>query len=832
MSGEDIRTLRRSFGGGVLTPEFFGRVDDVKFQTGLGICKNFIVLPHGPVANRGGTKFVRATKYADKYTRLLPFTFSNTQTYVIELGDQYMRFHTMGATLGPSTSAYNGGTAYVVGDCVTSSGVSYYCIQDGTGHTPASSPTYWYPMPDGILEIPTPYVEADLNDMHYVQSNDVFTLTHPNYEPAELRRFIPSANTAYSFALVDIAFASDLAAPVISSVVATVGSGSTTYKYKVTAVGSDGVEESLPSAEGSVTNNLLTTGNKNTITWGAVTGASRYNVYLQDNGLFGFIGQTNQLSFVDENIAADISKTPPIQDLPFTGASNYPAEASYYEQRRFFGGTDNKPQNFWMTRSATESNLSYSIPLRDDDAVRFRIAAREANPIRHAVPLADLLILTASTEWRVTSVNTDAITPTSVSIKPQSYVGASNVRPIIANNNVIFEADRGGHWYEMGYQQNVGYVTNDLSLRAPHLFDFFSTMDMAYAKAPYPIVWGVSSNGSLTGLTYVPGQNVGAFHQHFTETLGGKSTFKSVAVVAEGQNDPWYAVVEREIDGSTVQYIERYEERYFPTRENAYFVDCGVTYDVPLTITGITNADPAVVTTATAHGLSNGNVVDLRDIISSRATGSEVSLADTLNRQKRYKVANVTTYTFELQTDDDTPEDVDTTDMTTYKRGGTVRKTITGLSSGLDHLEGEVVSVLANGAVEAQKTVTGGAITFDNPASIVHVGLPITADIETLPLYVEGDRAFGQGMVKNINKVWLRVYRSEGIFVGPDFDNLVENEPRTTEDYGQPPSLKSEELEAINLTNSWDGEGTFVVRQLDPLPLTIASMTLEVVLGN
>ena len=41
----NVRTLSRSFGGGELTPEFYGRIDDAKFQTGLATCRNFLVLP-------------------------------------------------------------------------------------------------------------------------------------------------------------------------------------------------------------------------------------------------------------------------------------------------------------------------------------------------------------------------------------------------------------------------------------------------------------------------------------------------------------------------------------------------------------------------------------------------------------------------------------------------------------------------------------------------------------------------------------------------------------------------------------------------------------------
>ena len=81
-----------------------------------------------------------------------------------------------------------------------------------------------------------------------------------------------------------------------------------------------------------------------------------------------------------------------------------------------------------------------------------------------------------------------------------------------------------------------------------------------------------------------------------------------------------------------------------------------------------------------------------------------------------------------------------------------------------------------------------------------------------------------------MNKVWLRVYRSSGIFVGPDSDNLTEAKQRTTEIYGSPPALKSEEI-PVMITPSWNDSGQVFVRQSDPLPLTVVSMTLEVAVG-
>jgi hypothetical protein len=150
--------------------------------------------------------------------------------------------------------------------------------------------------------------------------------------------------------------------------------------------------------------------------------------------------------------------------------------------------------------------------------------------------------------------------------------------------------------------------------------------------------------------------------------------------------------------------------------------------------------------------------------------------------------------------------------------------------SGLGHLEGKTVNILADGAVHPQRVVTGGSITLDVEASVIHVGLPIIADMQTLPLAFETE-AYGQGRVKNVNQVWLRVFRSSGIFVGPTPDDLVEAKQRTTEPYGAAPELKSEEINVM-VTPTWADSGSVYVRQSDPLPLTIVAMTLEVAIGS
>jgi hypothetical protein len=678
----NARSYARSFAGGEVTPEFFARFDDLKNQTGLKTCRNAIVKPHGPVSNRGGLRYVAHTK-SDGVARLLRFVYSSDQSVAVEMGAYYFRFHTLGATLLASI----GGPAY---------------------------------------EVAHPYSAADLPQVKYVQSNDVMTLVHPNYPPAELRR-----HSAIDWEYVVISFVSTLAAPTGVGAVATPAVTSpgtpTTQSYVVTSV--KGADESASSSVATCSNNLFDVGAYNTISWTAATGAERYYVYKLENGLYGYLGQTTAVTFTDDNIAPDLSKTPLIASDPFSGAGNYPGAVGYFEQRRFFAGTLNEPAYFWGTRSGTETNLGYSIPGRADDSIRVRIAARERCEIRHIVPLQNFILLTESMEWRVAPAGGDALTP-DVSVRPQSGIGCNHVAPAIVNNNILFSAASGGHLCELGFSLNAGgYVTGDLCLRAPHLFDGLSIKDMAYAKSPVSVVWCTSSGGKLLGLTYVPDQEVGAWHQH--DTSGG--SFEYICAVPENGADVLYATVNR---GSMGRFVERMEPRQTTDSELGFFVDCGLSYQ----------GAPATVI------------------------------------------------------------------------------------SGLSHLSGQPIVIIADGGVVDGVSIVAGAITLPDPASTVHVGLRVTCDVETPPAAFM-TQGYGQGRPKNVNRVWLRLYKSRAIKIGPSFAALREYTPRTTEPFDSPPALITGEI-GLSLTPTWSADGGVCIRHDDPLPFTLLSVTPEHAIGG
>lgn len=195
------KILQPTFTGGELSPSLYARVDLVRYGTSLRTAKNFLVRAYGGVVNRPGFEFCGEAKDSTKRVRLIPFEFSTEVAYVIEMGDLYMRFIYQGDYVLAEAldGAYSGATTYGLGDLVSSGGIVYKSLQAGNlNNTPASSPTWWQPNP--LSEIATPWTEAQLREVAFTQSADVLYLTHPSYQPIEVRRLTANTFEARLFA--------------------------------------------------------------------------------------------------------------------------------------------------------------------------------------------------------------------------------------------------------------------------------------------------------------------------------------------------------------------------------------------------------------------------------------------------------------------------------------------------------------------------------------------------------------------------------------------------------------------------------------------------------
>lgn len=138
-----VSPIQNNFNSGELSPLLYGRSNHDNYRSGLAMCVNHIPLVQGGVTRRPGTQFVAEVKNSAKVTRLVSFEFSTTQAYIIEFGDQYLRFYRDRAQI------LDGGPAY---------------------------------------EIASPWLEADLEGLRFTQSADILYVTHNNYAPRKVSR--------------------------------------------------------------------------------------------------------------------------------------------------------------------------------------------------------------------------------------------------------------------------------------------------------------------------------------------------------------------------------------------------------------------------------------------------------------------------------------------------------------------------------------------------------------------------------------------------------------------------------------------------------------------
>ena len=588
--------------------------------------------------------------------------------------------------------------------------------------------------------------------------------------------------------------------------------------YKVTAVDDVGTE-SLASDAVSAFNNLLTEGSYNTVTWLPVDGATGYNVYKSRNGFYGFIGRTPNNFFIDNNIDPDLGVTLPEFDDSL-GGTDYPGAVAYFEGRRVFGGTPEHPQTVWMTSTGNPSSLTYGIPVQDDDRIRFDIESQDASTVRHLIPSQFLLALTDSTEYRIGGVNNDAITPDNISVRPQSYVGGSNVQPVLVDRTVVFVGQIGNHIYEMGWTANEGYQPADLCLRAPHLFDGETVVDMTFQKSPVPIVWAVTSAGRLLGLTYAPGEQVGGWHAHSTQ--GG--FFESVCSIPEGNEHRLYAIVRRTIDGSTVRNVERMASLYQPATlaESRHMDGGGQFYGM--------DESGKTLTVTPASSWANGSTVTLAGTMLFRLGSTDVGDYMRFPYDGNWFLARVTSVTngssaagvlvgAVTDSDGDTPTIGALASIATTSWGWQ-RDSL----SDLDHLEGETLQVLADGTLYS-KTVSGGVISgFSPPALRITYGLPIESTLRTLPV-IYGSESYGQAATVAVNKLWLRTRASSPFKIGRDLETL--NLVPVDSSFDEP-----NQVTRTLTRGQWDESGQVYVFQDQPYPLTLVSMTVEVSIGS
>lgn len=760
--------IQTSFNAGEFAPSLEGRVDLGKYNSGCKAMVNMIPMVQGPARRRSGTRFVNEVKDSSDRTWLIRFEFSETQAFILEFGDEYIRFYTNQGQL------LSGGSPY---------------------------------------EISTPYSASDLTNangtlkLRMVQSGDVIYIVHPSYPPKKLSRF---ADTNWT--LTDVNFIGGPFLDVDPDQSATVYASAQTGTVTITASastfaatdvgslflieeedlskikpwdagqelsvgqGSNGVnvQNILRRSDGKtykcVTNDfapaatpakvIRTGGIKPIHTSGVAADGdgepkqpdnSDPTVYregvdweFQDPG-YGWVKITaytsatqvtaTVLSSLPQGVVGGSNTTNRWAFGRWSNTRGWPSQVAFFRERLVF--STGQILNFSVSGDFENfSSRNSSGEVAADQAITIEVASDTVNTVEWLAPADGLLIGTAGGEFLCKELTTDEVFgPGNVKIAQQSLYGSRSVVPVQVGETVLFVQRSGRKLRELVYEfASDKFKSSDLTVLAEHITNG-GIVDIVYQQEPHSIVWVARADGILVGFTYNKEQDVLGWHRH---PVGGDGIVECMETIPNpnGTQDDLWMIVRRTIDGSTVRYIEFLEADFGDASDidDAFFVDSGLTYS------------------------------------------------------------------------------------------GSATSTITGL----DHLEGEEVAVLVDGAAHPRRTVESGEIELQREGTKVHVGLPYQSYLQTMRLEAGAADGTAQGKTKRITQAVIRFLATVGAKAGPTLDNLDEIQFR------RPSNPMDQALEPftgdklIEWPNGYDFDGYLIVSQEQPLPQTVVAIMPQV----
>ncbi len=760
---------RIAFNGGEFSPFTDPRLDLEKYRTACKTLTNQRPSIYGGAFRRPGTIYMGPTADSTKKTLLKEFEFSVTSTLILEFSETTLRFWTTGASAAQ--------------------------IED-----PGS--------PGNPYEVTTPWQEEDLYALQFAQQNDVVIITHPDYTPYILSRL---ANDDWTLEALEAEWPATLDLNITTTTLSlsntAVGTGRTltasaalfssghvgskwVIRHRRTSVS---VKLALNAIAGTNSTALFVLGEwscntatntggtweANAIvqrsydgsTWetirsistsgissGTIAGTEIDPCYLRiqmesiassppANGSFtleaadpdhyGLVTVTGYTSSTVVTVTVDFaahatSATTRWEEGAWSAVRGYPRAVTFHESRLWFAGTDNRPQTIWG--SIIDDYYNFRIGTDADYALSLTLAADNANGILWLVSQESLVIGTTGSEWVLGARGSDqALTPSTATAKRNTNYGSAAIQARAVHDSTLFIQRTGRKVREFSYSfEKDGFSAQDLTLLAEHI-TAGTILQISVQNNPETVLYCVTGEGDLIGLTYERGQNVSGWFRYNTS-----GDIESVAIVTgEGEDDEVWVSVKRTIDGVTERYIERFQ---------------------------------------------TGHAAALKDLNYHELAFSDCAIIQTFSPAET-------------------------------------------VITGLDHLEGVEVTILADGSPVANQTVTAGEITLTEAAEIVVVGIPYTSTLEPTWLETNDPASMTKAMKKRVTRATVELYRTLGLEIsGDDGTTWSQVEFRAPDDYmDQSPALFTGILEQ-SLEAGHARQSTVILRQTAPLPFNLMSL--------
>lgn len=783
-----------TFNGGEASEKMSSRVDLAKYQSMALSMENGSINKQGELEKRIGTEYIGEVKFSDTKTRLIPFEFSRTTFFVLELGDYYMRFYSNGVRV-----------PYISGDVIPS-GLS------------VGDP----------VELVTPWGEDEIFDVQYRQINDIMYLVHPDHKKQKLSR---TTDTQWTIADVDDEPPAFLDENLDKTIWIwsnkTTGTGATLTSssaiFKNNHVGSiwqirhtrdsDQVEIDLDATRTSSTLKLIGEWNFRTygfwdgdielqtkgdqdLDWrtirkfsgeydrnvdavpldGGNPDEAQYRIKFTATGAWtppsgvteipravleatdAFIGGLVKITAVPSGAgphttctadiiedlekafppeaSADAAKTTYWSEPLWSDERGWPACIDIFEDRIWHSGSEDRPLNFQASKTGDYENFDYGQG-NADDAMNKRISARQQNPVQWIDNLNGLLLATKNEIWGYLTEDGGSLTPDTGAVRRQTSVGAKNIQPVNADEALIYIHSDGKRVYELaqdGASVINRHVANEMTILSGHATGTGVTQ-MQIEREPETKVYCVTSDGMLAVMVYERSHEVVGWTRYTTD-----GDFESVAVTGE---EVW-VIVNRD----NGRFVERFSTTDWEntSQKDAPFVDSHLTFGPGGSgnITNITSARPPVVTVDVATGLANDDLVRIDGVVGPTELNGQV-----------FTVKNLSGLNFELYNENGT-DPIDIRVRTSFEATH-VTNGQTYTIPGHHFAVGDIVSVYAPGPppfafpVASVTGVAGDDVTLNYPNS---GGGTIAISGRFLSLIKDGSTAYSTG------GTWEEVYAS------------------------------------------------------------------------
>ncbi|MBS2028718.1 MAG: hypothetical protein JST54_12525 [Deltaproteobacteria bacterium] len=830
-----------SFAAGELAPSFYGRTESPRYGRGLRVCRDAIITKHGDWLSRPGSRFVGLANsnqiniappnqgavevIQGLRPRLIPFYFSDTdgkQNAVLEFGEQYfsvwvegqrvfntyynslygsspyhaadlykIRYVQSGDILFLACAGYDplilerqdagrwslsamdfSKTAAAISPVLDLDATSLDVVATNTGTpTDGTIPEAWQWMVTAITKNETGQVSESLGVL--VGTGGGFYLTGAaDFDPVAVysKNWLAKYLGVYYVSLVgsnngnypntsptqwqsidqSITTAATLALSTVRNVAITMYSGTVPAQY-------------LPT-------------NPNFVT---------FRVYRGRNGIFGWVGDSNQATFIDHGAAPDYAEQPPKGTNPFNvydGSGNLlrteqPISVAFFEDRLTFFGTEERPAEVFTSAVGDYFNFDQPLLPTDADSVLFTLAARRRELARWALGKDKLFLGTDGQVWTA-SGSGGPLTPSSIDAHVQSDIGSAWAAPTIVGNKLLFVRDKGTAARAIEFDFSRGtYPAEDVSFAAEHFFLGHQIIEWCYADDPWAQVWAVREDGVLLSGVYCPDEQMWAWAAH--------------ELCLDANNVPQQAISVCTIpeDGYDAVYVALADEGGGP----AWIVRLGSRLELD---------DEA---TETAGESGGGLEFDIGDGIGETEAGAAVAVG-------------------EVGTG--TPICLDAW----IKSSGPFTSGPTGIFTfhGINYLANRNVYVIVDGIIYGPTTVASngdvGVITgtgTTETASLVYIGLGYSPEGEALDLAVAREKQ------KNVSRVSLEVKSNGQFWAGADFSHLDPVSPPVAS-----AGTSDDDLARATISSKFTKAGRVCWRQVLPLPLTVRAVTREVDIGS